>query len=90
MIAIERNARVLAVCLAAFAAAFSPAADYDYEVEYVRSAARASCVKTDLVPDLGLTFKLDLRLEGPFWQTFGGQFVLGKNSTTFFGSGGVM
>lgn len=61
------------------------AADYDYEVEYVKST-HGSCVKTDLKPELGLTFKLDVKFEGPFNQMFGGTFDRQKNTMAFFGS----
>ena len=60
------------------------AAGYDYEVEYVKSA-HGSCVKTDLIPEPGLTFKMDLMFEGPFNQIFGGKFDMAKNTTVFFG-----
>ena len=60
------------------------AAGYDYEVEYVKST-HGSCVKTDLVPEPGLTFKMDLLFEGPFNQIFGGKFDMAKNTTVFFG-----
>ena len=53
------------------------AAGYDYEVEYVKST-HGSCVKTDLVPEPGLTSNMDLRFEGPFNQLFGGQLHTAK------------
>ncbi len=67
-------ASVLSVC----------AADYDYEVEFVKSA-HGSVVKTDLLPEGGLTFKIELMFEGPFNQIFGGKFDHAKNTTAFFG-----
>ena len=60
------------------------AADYDYEAEYVKST-HESCVKTDLYPEPGLTFKMELMFEGPYNQIFGGKFDLSKNTTAFFG-----
>ena len=60
------------------------AAGYDYEVEYVKST-HGSCVKTDLIPEPGLTFKMDLMFEGPFNQIFGGKFDMARNTTAFFG-----
>ena len=60
------------------------AAGYDYEVEYVKSA-HGSCVKTDLIPEPGLTFKMDIMFEGPFNQIFGGKFDMAKQTTAFFG-----
>ena len=83
---IERNAaaRVLAACAIGLAASTAAAADYDYEVEYVKST-HGSCVKTDLVPEPGLTFRMDVRFDGPFNQIFGGKFDHARNTTAFFG-----
>ena len=75
-------ARALAACLVA--AASAAAADYDYRVEYVKST-HGSCVKTDLVPRPGTTFRMDVRFDGPFNQIFGGKFDHAKNTTVFFG-----
>ena len=87
MTTIERNAaaRVLAACaIGLLAATAATAADYDYEVEYVKSS-HGSCVKTALLPGPGLTVKMELRFDGPFNQIFGGKFDHAKNTTAFFG-----
>ena len=76
-------ARAVAACLAA-AAVSAAAADFDYRVEYVKST-HGSCVKTDLVPQPGTTFRMDFRFDGPFNQIFGGKFDHAKNTTVFFG-----
>ena len=76
-------ARAVAACLAA-AAASAAAADFDYRVEYVKST-HGSCVKTDLVPQPGTTFRMDVRFDGPFNQIFGGRFDHARNTTVFFG-----
>ena len=84
---IERTAaaRALAACaIGLLAASAASAADYDYEVEYVKST-HDSVVKTDLLPEPGLTFRMDLRFEGPFNQIFGGKFDHAKQTTAFFG-----
>ena len=60
------------------------AAPYDYEVEYVKSS-HGSVVKTDLLPESGLTFRIELMFEGPFNQIFGGKFDQAKQTTAFFG-----
>ncbi len=75
----------LAALLALAPTGATAAVGYDYEVEYVRSA-RGSCVKTDLVPEPGLTFRLAVRFDGPFNPMFGGKFDLQKNTKAFFGS----
>ena len=74
---------ILAVFLVPAALA-AHAADYDYEVEYVKSAG-GSVVKTDLLPGSNLTFRIELMFEGPFNQIFGGKFDLAKQTTAFFG-----
>ena len=79
----EHTARAVAACLAV-AAASASAADFDYRVEYVKST-HGSCVKTDLVPQPGTTFRMDVRFDGPFNQIFGGKFDHAKNTTVFFG-----
>ena len=84
---IERNAvaRVLAACaIGILSASAASGADFDYRVEYVKSA-HGSCVKTDLVPEPGMTFRMDVRFDGPFNQIFGGKFDHAKNTTAFFG-----
>ena len=60
------------------------AADYDYEVEYVK-AERHSVVKTEFVPVPDLTFRLDVKFEGPFVQTFCGEFDASKQTRAIFG-----
>ncbi|MBQ6135934.1 MAG: hypothetical protein IJI73_01015 [Kiritimatiellae bacterium] len=77
-----RAAAVPAVACAFAASAF--AAPYDYEVEYVKSA-HMSVVKTDLLPDSGLSFRMDVMFEGPYNQIFGGKFDMAKQTTVFFG-----
>ena len=84
---IERNIGVgfFTVWLIGVFATFATlGADYDYEVQYVKSA-HGSCVKTDLLPEPGMTFKMDVRFDGPFNQIFGGKFDREKNTTIFFG-----
>lgn len=60
------------------------AADYDYEVEFVKSGGR-SAVKTDFIPDAGLAFKMKVMFEGPYNQIFGGRFDHAKQTAAFFG-----
>ena len=86
MTTIELNTatRILAACAIGFLSSAAFSADYDYEVEYVKSS-HESCVKTDLLPEPGLTFKMELKFEGPFNQIFGGKFDHAKNTTAFFG-----
>ena len=62
---------LLSAAVAAWVSAF--AADYDYEVEFVKST-HGSVVKTDLVPELGVTFRLSVMLDGEFNQIFGPKF----------------
>lgn len=60
------------------------AADYDYEVEFVKSTG-GSAVRTELVPDAGLSFRLKVMFEGPFNQIFSGKFDRERQTTAFFG-----
>ena len=78
-----KNAILAIAVLAAVSSA--NAADYDYEVEYVKSA-RGSCVKTDILPEPGLTFGLDVRFDEPFYQLYGGKIDLNKAGQALFGS----
>ena len=84
---IERNAavRVLAACaIGLLSASAAAGADFDYRVEYVKST-HGSCVKTDLVPQPGTTFRMDVRFDGPFNQIFGGTwFILLSSTVAFF------
>ena len=76
--------KLLATVLSLTSVLAAFAADYDYEVEYVKSTHN-SVVKTDLLPEPGLTFKLELKFEGPYNQIFGGKFDFSKQTTFFFG-----
>lgn len=77
--------RAFAAIAAAAAVWTTRAADYDYEVEYVKST-RGSCVQTDISPEIGLTFGLDVRFDGPFYQLYGGKLDLNRSGQAFFGS----
>ena len=74
----------LAALFALAPSAATAAAGYDYEVQYVKSA-HGSCVKTDLVPQPGMTFEMAVRFDGPFNPMFGGKFDLERNTKAFFG-----
>lgn len=79
--------QAFAALLALFSLTVVAVADvgYDYEVESVKSS-HGSCVRTDILPEPGLTFRLDVRFDGPFNQIFGGKYDFDKNTTAFFGS----
>ena len=79
--------RILATVAVLAAVSSACAADYDYEVEYVKST-HGSCVKTDLKPELGLTFRMEVMLDGAFNQVFGGKFSFDRDCTAIFGCEG--
>ena len=60
------------------------AADYDYEVEFVKSTG-GSAVRTELIPDAGLSFRLKVMFEGSYNQIFSGKFDRERQTTAFFG-----
>lgn len=79
---VMKTLATLVLSVISFCSAF--AADDNYLVEYVKST-HGSCVKTDFVPQPGMTFRLDVKFEGPFTQMFGGKFDHTKNTRAIFG-----
>ena len=80
--------KILFIAVLSLASVFAAdAAAYDYEVEFVKST-HESVVKTDFVPELGTTFRLDVKLDGEFNQIFGPNFNHQKNCTAIFGCEG--